>query len=127
MPGQRNPVTFGYDSTTRNAVRHLERLPLDTPYTVIAERVERLANQHCNHGPCTVIVDATGVGLPVVDALRIPSARWNLKPVTIGHADRDSYVDGFWRVSKRDLMARLQIAFDFEELTISSNSKKTKP
>ena len=42
-------------------------------------------------------------------------------PVTIGHADREIYVDGFWRVAKRDLMARLQIAFDFDELTIASD------
>jgi hypothetical protein len=67
-----------------------------------------------------VIVDATGVGLPVVDALRVPSARWRLMPVTIGHADRETYTDGFWRVGKRDLVARLQMAFDFEELVISS-------
>jgi hypothetical protein len=66
-----------------------------------------------------VIVDATGVGLPVVDALRVPAARWRLMPVCIGFADRDSYVDGFWRVAKRDLIARLQVAFDFDELTIA--------
>ena len=40
-------------------------------------------------------------------------------PVTIGHADRETYVDGFWRIGKRDLVARLQIAFDFEELIIA--------
>ena len=91
---------------------------MDTPYTAIVERVTRLANELAASTPCTVIVDATGVGLPVVDALRMPSARWRLMPVTIGHADRETYIDGFWRVPKRDLVARLQIAFDFEELTI---------
>jgi hypothetical protein len=115
----RNGLTFAYDSSTRRAVRHLERLPLDTPYPAIAERVERLANQLAAANPCSVIVDATGVGLPVVDALRVPAARWRLMPVTIGHADRETYVEGFWRVGKRDLVARLQIAFDFEELIIA--------
>ena len=115
----RNAVTFAPDRRTRRAVRHLERLPLDTPYPAIAERVERIANELSAFTPCSVIVDATGVGLPVVDALRVPAARWRLMPVTIGHADRETYVDGFWRISKRDLVARLQIAFDFEELIIA--------
>ena len=116
---QRSAVTYAPDRRTRRAVRHMERLPLDTPYTAIVERVTRLANELAASNPCTVVVDATGVGLPVVDALRTPAARWRLMPVTIGHSDRDTYVDGFWRVAKRDLVARLQIAFDFEELTIS--------
>ena len=116
----RNAVTFEPDRRTRLAVRHLDRLPLDTPYPVIAERVERIAAQLAAANPCSVIVDATGVGLPVVDALRVPSARWRLMPVTIGHADRETCTDGFWRVGKRDLVARLQMAFDFEELVISS-------
>ncbi len=122
---QRNAVTYAPDRRTRRAVRHMERLPLDTPYTAIVERVTRLANELAASNPCTVVVDATGVGLPVVDALRTQVARWRLMPVTIGHSDRDTYVDGFWRVAKRDLIARLQIAFDFEELTISSALPET--
>lgn len=116
---QRNPITYAPEQRTRQAVRHLERLPLDTPYTAIAERIARIADQLAATASCSVIVDATGVGLPVVDALRAPAARWRLLPVTIGHADRDTYVDGFWRVGKRDLVARLQIAFDFDELGIA--------
>ncbi|HYI94373.1 MAG TPA: terminase family protein [Bryobacteraceae bacterium] len=122
---QRNAVTYAPDRRTRRAVRYMERLPLDTPYTAIVERVTRLANELAASNPCTVVVDATGVGLPVVDSLRMPTARWRLMPVTIGHSDRDTYVDGFWRVAKRDLIARLQIAFDFEELTICSALPET--
>jgi hypothetical protein len=118
---QRNAITFAPDRRNRRAVRHIERLPLDTPYTVIAERIGRKADELAAHAPCSVIVDATGVGLPVVDALRFPASRWKLVPVTIGHADREIYADGFWRVAKRDLMARLQVAFDFDELTIAGN------
>lgn len=122
---QRNPVTYAPDLRTRRAVRHLERLPLDTPYTAIAERIERIANQLAAAAPCSVIVDATGVGLPVVDALRVPSARWRLMPVVIGYADRETHVDGFWRVGKRDLVARLQIAFDFDELAVVRDLPET--
>ena len=47
-------------------------------------------------------------------------------PVIIGHADREAHADGFWRVPKRDLMARLQIAFDFEELAIPGHLRSGK-
>lgn len=121
----RNPVTYVPDCQMRRGVRHIERLSLDTPYTAIAERITRLANDLAASNPCSVVVDATGVGLPVVDTLRIPTAKWRLMPVIIGHADRESYVDGFWRVAKRDLIARLQIAFDFDGLVIASNLAET--
>lgn len=53
-------------------VRHLERLPLGTPYPQVADRVARIADQvrkKAGESP-TVFVDATGVGQPVVDLLR---------------------------------------------------------
>ena len=46
-------------------------------------------------------------------------------PVTIGHAERETHVDGFWRVGKRDLVARLQVAFDFEELIIARDLEES--
>lgn len=48
--------------------RHLERLPLQTPYPVmvrgVRERLERL------RVPCVLVIDATGVGRGVVDLFR---------------------------------------------------------
>jgi len=117
----RSPLTFAPDHRTTITVRNLQRFPLDTPYTVIVESIHRLAQKLAASARCAVIVDATGVGLPIVDALRAPAARWSLMPVIISHADREAHADGFWRVPKRDLMARLQIAFDFEELAISGH------
>jgi hypothetical protein len=51
-------------------VRHLERIPLGTPYTAVAERVVGLAQRPPVAGKCQLVVDATGVGMPVVDMLR---------------------------------------------------------
>ena len=104
---------------TRRAVRHLERLPLDTPYTVIAERIARLANQLAASNPLQRDRRCHGRRPACRRCPAHPRGPLESVPVTIGHADRETYVDGFWRVGKRDLIARLQVAFDFDELTIA--------
>lgn len=52
-------------------VRHLERLPLGTPYPQVARRIaeicQRLTQQ--NHNSPYLYLDATGVGQPIVDLL----------------------------------------------------------
>ena len=53
-------------------VRFLERMPLGTPYPHVAQRLGEIwlrVGQRANR-PARVFVDATGVGKPVVDALR---------------------------------------------------------
>jgi hypothetical protein len=49
-------------------VRHLERPPLGTRYTEIVDRIVELVTQL--GGRPVLAVDATGVGLPVIDMLR---------------------------------------------------------
>jgi hypothetical protein len=115
-----DPITWERPRTVRYQVRHLQRLPLGTPYTAVLEHVARLGRALAKLGPCAVAVDSTGVGLPVVDALRMPGESWRLMPVTIGYADRGAYSDGFWRVPKRDLVAGLQLAFDAGLFTIAA-------
>ena len=53
-------------------VRFLGRLPLGTPYPEVAGRITKLCEQvKARSGRAPILyVDATGVGLPVVDQLR---------------------------------------------------------
>src|SRR5713101_931572 len=69
------------------AVRYLERMPLGTPYTEIVERVRELVNHRLVSGRCWLVIDATGVGSPVVDMLRKARLGCGLTAVTItgGH------------------------------------------
>lgn len=120
-----DPVTWARERVIRNQVRHLERISLGTPYTVVTQRIARMADKLAESGGCSVAVDATGVGLPVVDTLRIPVRLWRLLPVTIVYAERENYSDGFWRVPKRDLIASLQLAFDASEFSIARRLKDT--
>lgn len=71
-------------------VRHLERLPLGTPYPRVAERVARICDQvraRTGAGPL-VYMDATGVGQPVVDILRERLPGGWVVPVYFTHGDR---------------------------------------
>ena len=82
--------------------RHLERYPLGTPYpTIIAGVKDRMATPALRGA--TLIVDATGVGRPVVDLFR--AARLTPVPVTITGGDTVTRTrDGYWHVPKRDLV-----------------------
>jgi hypothetical protein len=120
-----DPVTWNRERIVAFELRHLERMPLGTSYTVVVQRIERIARKLATLGTCSLIVDATGVGLPVIDSLRIPGAPWRLMPVTIGYTGQESYTDGFWRVPKRDLIAGLQLAFDAKAFTICKDLKDT--
>ena len=69
-------------------VRHLERLPLNTPYPEVAQRVRAVVLGVLGRGASsvTLFVDATGVGQPVVDLLAgvgVP-----VRPVYFTHGDK---------------------------------------
>jgi hypothetical protein len=75
---------------THFVLRHLERLPLGTPYPEVAERVARITDRvraRTGANP-TVFVDATGVGGPVVDLLRERVQSGVVVPVTFTAGDR---------------------------------------
>lgn len=95
-------------------VRHLERLPLGTPYPEVVERIARITDQvRAKSGERPMVfVDSTGVGGPVVDLLRERVQSGLVVPVTFTAGDRrtESWEDGFLRVSlgKSLMVSRLQ-------------------
>jgi hypothetical protein len=90
------------------AVRHLERLPLGTPYPKVAARLVALFDREPLSGG-TLVVDETGVGRPVVDLLRTTPIKATVHPLTITSGSR-ARVDerGRWRVAKKLLVANVQ-------------------
>ena len=62
-------------------VRYLERVPLGTRYPAIVEQVRKLVSYDRMRGRCSVVVDSTGVGEPVVDMLRAAQKSAGLKPL----------------------------------------------
>lgn len=99
-------------------LRHLERLPLGTPYPEVARHVKRLIESPALAGRVTVIADATGVGVAVMDVLRAEKVT-PLVPVTITGGDQTSSEGGAWRVPKRDLAMSLLVLFQNGRLRVA--------
>jgi len=83
-------------------VRHLERLPLGTPYPKVVERIGDLVDRLPG---AALVVDATGVGRAVLDQMN----EAGLAPVavTITGGRHTSYDGAMWRVPKQALLRPL--------------------
>lgn len=89
-------------------VRYAERLPLAMSYPDMVQRVIKIT-QTPAMADCKLVIDATGVGRPVVDMLR--SARVPLFPVMITAGMKETFDTdtGFWHVPKRELVSKVQV------------------
>jgi len=98
-------------------VRHLERFPLQTPYPAIVDRIAELARM----AECRLVVDATGVGAPVVDTLR--QRGLNPMPILITGGDSATFdaSTGAVHVPKRDLVGVLQMALQGGRLKVAAD------
>jgi len=86
-------------------VRYAERLPLGTSYVEVIRHVATLLNAIKPLGNSTLILDATGVGRPIVDMFN--AAGLGLKPVAVQvhGGSATNYDKGTWHVPKRDLVS----------------------
>lgn len=102
------------------AVRRLERIRGES-YPNIVQKVEALMRSPALKGNASLVVDQTGVGVPVVDLLR----KAGLRPVAISihGGDKATNEGGTWRVPKRDLVGVLQVLLQSGRLKVSSQLK----
>jgi hypothetical protein len=98
-------------------VRYLERVSLGMPYTDIALRVSSLLDREPLRDRTQLVVDATGVGAPVIDLLR--QARLSPISVTITAGETVSREGSAYRVPKRDLVGTLQVLLQSQRLKIA--------
>jgi hypothetical protein len=107
-------------------VRHLERPELGTPYPKIAARVVELLKSL--GGAPVLVVDATGVGRPVVDMLRhrliqdLEGTDVMVTPcwVTLtGGSSVTRSTNGFLNVPKRDLVSAALVLMQNQQLKIA--------
>jgi len=127
---QADPATPRQDTYQ---VRHLDRLPLGTPYPeqvqTVGTIVQRIQETQTEAARRTfypdpplkprLIVDQTGVGRPVVDMLR-HAKHQPLYAVTI-HGGDTTTRDGYEiRVPKRELVSVLQVLLQTRRLTVAS-------
>lgn len=123
LVGDWDPVFFAWKKLARLRLRHLERIPLGTPYPEVVGRVKDVVRQLASEGTCELVVDATGVGRPVVDLLRRSALPCALRPVVITGGFAESHSGGVHHVPKKDLIAGLQIALQQGTLQIAGGLK----
>ncbi len=97
-------------------VRLLDRPPLKTPYPEVVRGTVETMRHPKLEGAGELVVDATGVGRPIVDMLR--EAGMTPHGVTITGGQQVINKDGMWSVPKRVLVASLAIALQSERLHI---------
>ncbi len=111
----RDPVTWQCRRETWFHVRHMERIRLRTPYPEVVARIKEVAMNAALGERRTLVVDATGVGAPVVDLLCAAGIGCEIVPVTITGGG----AGGQRSAPKRDLLNGLQVMFDLKQLRIA--------
>src|SRR5580704_5392283 len=98
-------------------VRHCERPRLGTPYPAVVERVRRILAAIA--GSRTLVVDATGVGRPVVDLFE--AARIYPVAVTLTGGETAVQEGARVRVPKRDLVTTVEVLLQERRLKIGQD------
>ena len=114
--GTRDPVTYEYIRRKLIRLRHIERVRIGTPFSGVVDRVGEIVCDPRLQGS-SLVVDATGVGAPVVELLRAARLRCRLIPAQITGGSDESSDAAYYRVPKRDLVVGLQVLieqWDFE-------------
>ncbi len=107
----------GTKAETVYHVRHLERVPLGTPYPVIIKRVEQIYKSLSKGSSPSLVIDSTGVGRPVYDSFK----QAKLQPVGISiHGGSAVTREGsIFSVAKRDLVGVLQVLYQSGRIKVS--------
>ena len=105
-------------------VRYLERAQLGTPYSVVVDRVARLAGGIWLARNSRIVVDATGVGAPVVEMLRRAGTGSTVTTVTITGGEKAHGTGETWNVPKKDLLGGLQVLLEQGRLMIHRKLKE---
>lgn len=112
------PSPWGREVVNWLDVVHLDRFR-GVEYAEVCERIARLLSLPQLVGNVRLAVDATGVGLPVVELLRARGLSPMGITLTAGSSVNADPVASGWRVPKRDVVAAIDIAQSTERLRIA--------
>jgi hypothetical protein len=124
----RDPVTWAWISERKWIVRKAERLELGRRYDDVVGEMRWLANKLAWKGrEVTMVVDATGVGAPVVESLERSGIQAAVKPVSITGGARAHAGEGnLWHVPRRDLVDGIRVMLEAGELLLDGEMKGLK-
>lgn len=102
-------------------VRHLRRYPLRTSYPdIVADVADVLRREPLRQQSAVLAIDATAVGVAVVDLFRRQPLAAQLRPVIITGGEVVTSVDGMTRIPKRELVSIAQVCLQTTRLKIAS-------
>ncbi len=117
--GEFDHTVWAHKKKVELLLRYLERIPLGTPYPEVVDSVVSLTEEAELAGRCSLVVDATGVGKPVVDLLRRARPAAAIVPVVITGGETASLDKGTHKVPKKDLVTEMLVMLEAGELGIA--------
>lgn len=106
--GRRNAVDWTEELERVTMIRRVERAPLETPYAEVPEWVGRVMRGLPEEGTRTLLVDATGVGAPVLEMLRAARLPGRMSPVVITGGQNVGLMKGAETVPRAALLENLR-------------------
>lgn len=121
---KQNPAGIISAETTKIEYQllYLERMELGTPYTQIVDHVAQIIRDEEVRGEITVIADATGVGLPVIQMMRERGIQ-PLVAIGIHGGNQINEKQGGYSVPKRDLVSSLVVVLQSRRLRVAAGIK----
>jgi len=121
--GAWDPLYHCYRAQQTLHARLIHRFPLRTPYPDIASRVRDALWRPEVRGKANLVVDATGVGAPVVDLLRQQQTEASITPVIITSGDAETRPGSSYGVPKKDLVGAVALMMQNRGLAIPRRSR----
>jgi hypothetical protein len=113
-------VLRGEGFSRRYIVRQAERVPLGTPYQIMVRRLKRMVERLGPLGVCVLVVDGTGIGVPVVELMRDESVGCRIIPIVI---TAGSAAPTQTSVPRPALLTKMQVMAQKGELEIAAGCK----
>ncbi|MBA3974108.1 MAG: hypothetical protein C0504_07820 [Candidatus Solibacter sp.] len=121
LTGRFDHVNYTHESVTRLYVRHAERFPLHFPYLKIPAAIQSTFDKlnptayESSPTPKTIVVDASGVGAPVVEIIHRAKLPAGVVPITITSGEKPNGNN----IPRAALLSNLRILLETGILLIS--------
>lgn len=103
----------------RHRIRWVERVPLGTLYGTVVDRIAVVAEAARSWGSTMIVLDATGVGRPIVDMLKRQTSV-PLRAVTFTSGEHETQPEfNVFRVPKVDLVTSLETVLQSRRLEVT--------
>jgi hypothetical protein len=106
-------------------VPHLERFPLNMSYPAQISKIKNRIQTLGVEDDHTIVVDATGVGKPVLDIMEVNGLNVIGVVITGGQKYRYDLDTGCYNVPKRDIISTLQVLFQNKQIKFASGMEFT--